>query len=90
MKNSVDWVSCSVGSLCLFLLLILWILWWGKPQSSFLMFIIREVIIFVFWALALVFSLWGFRKRPFKLKLLNITTMVLASILGFLASFPLL
>jgi len=54
------------------------------------MFLTLELIVIVFWALAIVFSLWGFRKRSFKLKFLNLTTIVLATILGLLVGFSLL
>ena len=78
-RNFVDWVSCLVGPLCLLPLLILWVLWSGARRLSFQMFMTRELIVLVSWVLAIIFSLRGFRKSPFKLvKFLNITTIVLA------------
>lgn len=90
VKTSVDWISYLLGPLCLLPLLILLVFWSGAHQSSFRMFLTLELIVIVFWALAIVFSLWGFRKRSFKLKFLNLTTIVLATILGLLVGFSLL
>jgi hypothetical protein len=50
------------------------------------MFVARELFVFVSCVLAIVFSGWGFGKRPFILKFLNVTTVVLASILWLLDS----
>ena len=90
MKNFVDWVSCLAGPLCLLLLLVPWILKWGAPVSSFQMFVAHELFVLISWVLAIVFSVWGFRKRSFNLKFLNVTTIVLASILWLLDSWGML
>ena len=90
MKNFVDWASCLVGPPCLLILLILWILWSGARQRSFQTFITRELVVLVSWVLAIVFSVWGFTKRPSRLKPLNIFTIVFASILWFADSFSML
>lgn len=90
MKNLVDWVSCLAGPLCLLPLLVPWVLKWGSPGSSFHVFVARELFVFVFCVLAIVFSGWGFGERPFNLKFLNVTTAVLAFILWLLGSWGML
>ena len=90
MKRFVDWVSCVVGPLCLLTLLILWVLWAGARQPSSHGFITRELIVLGTWALAILSSVLGIRKRPFKLKLLNLNIIVFASILGLSACFSML
>jgi hypothetical protein len=54
------------------------------------MFVARELFVFVFCVLAIVFSGWGFGERPFNLKFLNVTTAVLAFILWLLGSWGML
>ncbi len=90
MKNFVDSVSPWAGPLCLIPLLILWVSWSGAHQSSFHMFITRELIVLIACVLAIVFSVRGFTARSPKVKFLNVTTIVLATILGFLFGFSLL
>jgi hypothetical protein len=54
------------------------------------MFVAHELFVLVSWVLAIVFSVWGFRKRPFNLQFLNVTTIILASILWLLDSWGML
>jgi uncharacterized membrane protein len=89
-KGIKGFALASIGPLCLLPLLVVWVLWAGAPQSSFQMFVTLELIVLVSGVLAIVFSLMGFRKRSSKLKFLNIATIVLACILGFLVGFSLL
>jgi len=90
MRNFVDWVSCLAGPLRLLPLLVPWVLKWGAAVSSFHMFVAHELFVLVSWVLAIVFSVWGFRKRPSNLQFLNVTTIVLASILWLLDSWGML
>jgi len=90
MRNFVDWVSCLAGPLCLLPLLVPWALKWGAPVSSFHMFVAHELFVLVSWVLAIVFSVWGFRKRQSNLQFLNVTTIVLTSILWLLDSWGML
>ena len=71
-------------------LLVPWALKWGAPVSSFHMFVAHELFVLVSWVLAIVFSVWGFRKRQSNLRFLNVTTIVLASILWLLDSWGML
>jgi hypothetical protein len=64
IRNCVDWVSGLAGPLCLLPLLILWVRWSGVHQPSFQMFMARELIVLIFWVLAIIFSVRSFRKRP--------------------------
>ena len=90
MKNFLNWVSCLGGPLCLLVLLIVWVLWSGAHQPSFGAFVARELIVLLSWLLAIIFSVWGFGNRPRKLKFLNITIVVFASVLAPLDAFSLL
>jgi hypothetical protein len=89
-EPAADRISCFVGSLCLLLLLIVWVSWSGSRQTSFLTFTLRAVTVLVSWLLAIAVSVWGFRTRSFKLKVLNVIVIVAASVLGLLDGFSLL
>lgn len=54
------------------------------------MFVAHELFVLVSWVLAIVFSVWGFRKRQSNLQFLNVTTIVLTSILWLLDSWGML
>jgi len=86
MRRLVDWLA----PVFLLPLVIILVRWAGRPQSSFQMFLSLELIVLVSWALAIVFSLWGFRRRPLPLKLLNVTVIVVGSMLALLDGFALL
>ena len=71
-------------------LLIVWVLWSGAPQPSYQAFITRELIVLAAWLLAVIFSVWGFRSRPPKLRFLNIIIIVFTCLFAALDGFSLL
>ena len=62
----------------------------GLLCRHFNMFVAHELFVLVSWVLAIVFSVWGFRKRQSNLQFLNVTTIVLTSILWLLDSWGML